>query len=87
MENLENNIVMPYKLSKYELQSQKIKSIYKSRDNTLWLGSLGNGVFSYNRSGIKFKNYQVTDNSSNTSVRSICKDSFNRLWIGTLFEG
>ena len=65
-EDLENDIVMPYKLSKYELQSQKIKSIYISRDNTLWLGSLGNGVYSYNRSGIKFKNYQVSDNSSNT---------------------
>jgi len=86
-EDLENKILKPNKLSKYVLQNQKIRSIYISRDNTLWLGSLGNGVFFYNRSGIKFKNYQITENSSNTSVRSIYKDSFNRLWLGTLFEG
>jgi signal transduction histidine kinase/ligand-binding sensor domain-containing protein/CheY-like chemotaxis protein/AraC-like DNA-binding protein len=85
--DLGNDIITPNKLSKYELQSQKIKSIFKSRDNTLWLGSLGNGVFYFNSLGIKFSNYQINDNSSNTSVRSINKDSFNRLWIGTLFEG
>ena len=80
----------PFKLSEQELPSRRIKSIYKSRDNTLWLGSLGNGVFYYNHAGVKFTNYEFSDNLSEnvvSYVRSISRDSYNRLWFGTLFEG
>jgi hypothetical protein len=38
-----------------DLPTRKIKSIFISRDKTLWIGSLGNGVFFQNNSGLKFK--------------------------------
>jgi signal transduction histidine kinase/ligand-binding sensor domain-containing protein/DNA-binding response OmpR family regulator len=93
-EGLEKNNLLPVKISDSEIPSNKIKSIYQSRDNTLWLGSLGSGVFYKNTAGIKFKNYQITYDanklsviSPNNYIRSITKDAYNRLWLGTLFEG
>lgn len=73
-----------------DLHTRKIKSIYLSRDNTLWIGSLGNGIFFQNNSGLKFKNYLIKNEKNNSIVnntRSIIKDSYGRLWMGTLFEG
>ena len=93
-EKLEKNTFVPITFDEFEIPSKRIRSIYKSRDNTLWLGSLGRGAFFYNSSGIKFKNYQFSNelnNSSNSSLnnysRSISNDRYNRLWFGTLFEG
>ncbi|WP_396187337.1 two-component regulator propeller domain-containing protein [Flavobacterium sp.] len=83
--NFTNSTIKPI-----DLQSQKIKSIYLSRDKTLWVGSIGNGVFYQNNSGLKFTNYQIKDKINNSIVnntRSIVKDSFGNLWMGTLFEG
>ncbi|KAB1155481.1 hybrid sensor histidine kinase/response regulator transcription factor [Flavobacterium luteum] len=83
--NFANSAINPI-----NLQTQKIKSIYLSRDKTLWVGSLGNGIFYQNNSGLKFKNYQIKDKKNNSIVnntRSISKDSFGNLWMGTLFEG
>lgn len=73
-----------------DLPTRKIKSIFISRDKTLWIGSLGNGVFFQNNSGLKFKNYQIKDYENNSTVsntRSIIKDDNGNLWVGTLFEG
>ena len=93
-EKLERNTFVPITFDEFEIPSKRIRSIYKSRDNTLWLGTLGRGIFFYNSSGIKFKNYQFSNelsNSSNSSLnnysRSISNDRYNRLWFGTLFEG
>jgi signal transduction histidine kinase/ligand-binding sensor domain-containing protein/DNA-binding response OmpR family regulator len=83
--NFTNSTINPI-----DLQSQKIKSIYLSRDKTLWVGSLGNAIFYQNNSGLKFKNYQIKDKKNNSIVnntRSIIKDSSSNLWMGTLFEG
>ncbi len=93
-DKLEKNIFSPITYSELEIPSKRIRSIYISRDNTLWLGSLGRGIFFYNPSGIKFKNYQFSNEFSNSSnsplnnySRSIINDRYNRLWFGTLFEG
>ena len=83
--NFANSTINPI-----DLKTQKIKSIYLSRDKTLWVGSLGNGIFYQNNSGLKFKNYQIKDKKNNSIVnntRSISKDFFGNLWMGTLFEG
>ena len=77
-------------ITAFDLPTRKIKSIYISRDKTLWIGSLGNGVFFQNNSGLKFKNYHIKDSKNNSIIsntRSIIKDDYNNLWIGTLFEG
>jgi len=89
-ELLKNNNFSNSAINPIDLQTQKIKSIYLSRDKTLWVGSLGNGVFYQNNFGLKFTNYQIKDKINNSIVnntRSIVKDSFGNLWMGTLFEG
>ena len=87
---LNKNVISVSKLNENSLSTNKIKSIYISRDNTIWLGSLGNGVFYSNNAGLKFQNYQLSVNLNNPAVnytRAISKDIYNRLWFGTLFEG
>jgi len=89
-EVLKNNSFATTAINFIDLQTKKIKSIYQSRDKTLWIGSLGNGVFFQNNSGLKFKNYQIIDKKNNSIVnntRSILKDAYGKLWMGTLFEG
>ena len=89
-EVLKNNSFATAAINFIDLQIKKIKSIYQSRDKTLWIGSLGNGVFFQNNSGLKFKNYQIIDKKNNSIVnntRSILKDAYGKLWMGTLFEG
>jgi signal transduction histidine kinase/ligand-binding sensor domain-containing protein/DNA-binding response OmpR family regulator len=89
-EALRNNVFNSSAISAFDLPTKKIKSIYISRDKTLWIGSLGNGVFFQNNSGLKFKNYHIKENNNNSIIsntRSIIKDDYNNLWLGTLFEG
>ena len=89
-EALRNNIFNSSTITAFDLPTKKIKSIYISRDKTLWIGSLGNGVFFQNNSGLKFKNYHIKENKNNSIIsntRSIIKDDYNNLWLGTLFEG
>ncbi len=89
-EALRNNVFNSSAISAFDLPTKKIKSIYISRDKTLWIGSLGNGVFFQNNSGLKFKNYHIKENKNNSIIsntRSIIKDDYNNLWLGTLFEG
>ena len=52
-DNLEKKIFNLQRLNETEVLSNKLRSIYKSRDNTLGLGSIGNGVFFNNTAGIK----------------------------------
>ena len=87
---LRNNVFNTSTITAFDLPTKKIKSIYISRDKTLWIGSLGNGVFFQNNSGLKFKNYHIKENKNNSIIsntRSIIKDDYNNLWLGTLFEG
>jgi signal transduction histidine kinase/ligand-binding sensor domain-containing protein/DNA-binding response OmpR family regulator len=89
-EALRNNVFNSSTITAFDLPTKKIKSIYISRDKTLWIGSLGNGVFFQNNSGLKFKNYHIKENKNNSIIsntRSIIKDDYNNLWLGTLFEG
>jgi len=93
-ESLKNNNFSLIKISESEIPSNKFKVVFQSRDNTIWLGSFGNGVFYKNNIATKFKNYQLSNISNNASsvlsnnyIRSIIKDSYNRLWLGTLFGG
>ena len=89
-EALRKNNFTSTTITAFDLPTRKIKSIYISRDKTLWIGSLGNGVFFQNNSGLKFKNYHIKDSKNNSIIsntRSIIKDDYNNLWVGTLFEG
>lgn len=89
-DNLDKNKFNLIKTTPFDLHTLKIKSIYLSRDKTLWIGTLGNGVFYHNSADLRVKNYQIKNKKNNliiNNTRSIIKDIYGRLWMGTLFEG
>lgn len=79
------------KLEKFapeELQGKEIYSILQQSPIRLWIGTEGNGLFRINPQTREIKSYtHQPDNKNSISsnyIRSLCLDSQNRLWIGTL---
>lgn len=57
------------------LNENDVYEIYKDNSDTLWIGTLSNGVYKYN--GKEFKNYSVPK-----SIMSIMKDRKGTIWLG-----
>ena len=66
-----------------------IYCIYEASDGTIWIGTMGNGIWKYNKANGTFKIYTYDQNSLNpnglrsNSINSIMEDSDGRLWIST----
>jgi hypothetical protein len=63
-----------------------ISEIAIDRNNSLWYGSRGNGVYVFNESGARKKALIATPNLGNlpdVNVQSVVVDGSNRVWIGT----
>ncbi|WP_428232557.1 two-component regulator propeller domain-containing protein [Flavobacterium sp.] len=60
---------------------QTILSIYESNDKTIWIGTDGEGLFSYNKKDKKFSNYNNFPGFKEKSVRAIIADNNGSLWI------
>lgn len=66
-----------------------IYCIYEASDGTIWMGTMGNGIWKYNRANGAFKIYVYDQNSTtpsglrSNSINSIMEDSEGRLWIST----
>lgn len=60
---------------------QTILSIYESNDKTIWIGTDGEGLFSYNKKNKSFLNYNDFPNFKEKSVRAIIADNNGSLWI------
>lgn len=60
---------------------QTILSIYESNDKTIWIGTDGQGLFSYNKKNKKFYNYDDFQGLTEKSVRAIISDNNGSLWI------
>lgn len=71
--------------------SNEISSIVEDDKGILWLGS-GFGLFAWKKARNKFKNYPLfmahpENPALDLRVWSICKDSKERLWVGTYLRG
>ena len=60
---------------------QTILSIYESNDKTIWIGTDGEGLFSYNKKNKLFSDYDDFPGFKEKSVRAIISDNNGSLWI------
>ncbi|GAB1856092.1 two-component regulator propeller domain-containing protein [Flavobacteriaceae bacterium MHTCC 0001] len=64
----------------------RIKTIYRSRDGIIWIGTNGNGVTQLKRHTNAFRLYKdnvASDNLRNNPINTFFEDSKENLWIGT----
>jgi ligand-binding sensor domain-containing protein/class 3 adenylate cyclase len=62
-----------------------LSSSFKSSDGTLWFGTLGGGVSSFD--GQEFVTYTKSHGLANNQVFSICEDKNGALWFSTISGG
>ncbi len=71
------------------LSGNIVKCILQSRDSTLWIATMSNGLNKYLRNTDNFKSYQTIDNDnqsiSNNVIVAMLEDSKGYLWLGTKF--
>lgn len=60
---------------------QTILSVYESNDKTIWIGTDGGGLFSYNKKTKAFTNYNEFPGFKERSVRAIISDNSGCLWV------
>ncbi|MEO9891032.1 two-component regulator propeller domain-containing protein [Aurantibacter sp.] len=63
------------------LNVNPILSIYQSEDNTLWIGTNGNGLFSYDLNLKTFKDYTNFDGFSQTVINAITESENHNIWV------
>ena len=64
-----------------------IHSLLEDNDGTVWIGTIGNGLYNYNNETKRTSNYLNSPGNSksigNNSITTIFKDSYNNIWFGT----
>lgn len=69
------------------MKGKYIQKIFKTKNNTLWLGTFKNGLLKFNEQTKEFIQYKHEfDNKNSISyddVRDIVEDKYNNLWIAT----
>ena len=63
-----------------------LNEMFVDRNNSIWIGSRGNGVYIYNENGNRKKALITAPNLGNLpdlNVRTVAVDANNRAWIGT----
>ena len=67
----------------YEL----VTAIYRDKDNNMWIGTNGMGLFKYDITTKKITNYKYQKGNlnslSNNYITSIIQDTYGNIWIGT----
>jgi len=80
----------PYRLDpedKSGYRSKEVTSVYEDNTGTLWVGTMGGGLYFFDRSHDRFRAYSGAAKGSNTAnnfIKTIYEDSHGRLWIGTI---
>ncbi len=63
--------------------TKKIKSLYLSQDNILWIGTNGDGLKAYHIKTKTFSQFGTKDGLPNQVVYGIMSDKNNNLWLST----
>lgn len=75
----------------YNITARSVQELFLDRDENLWLGTYGDGLFMVSRNAAKFRQFRkkMTDNSGESDVRyyGMCADAEGYLWLGTDGDG
>ena len=75
----------------YNITPRSVQELFLDRDENLWLGTYGDGLFMVSRKAAKFQLFRkkMTDNSGESDVRyyGMCMDAEGYLWLGTDGDG
>lgn len=77
----------PYDSS--NLNSNLIRTLYSSRDNILWIGTIGKGVNYFDGDQKNFNHLRINNSTTNGSnfIRAVCMNTDEKLWVGTHSNG
>jgi signal transduction histidine kinase/ligand-binding sensor domain-containing protein/DNA-binding response OmpR family regulator len=68
-------------------QAKEATSLYKDETGRIWVGTMGGGLYFYDKSRDQFNpypGYSHLGEVANQYIRAICGDSMGRLWVGTI---
>ncbi|MBK8552135.1 MAG: hypothetical protein IPL53_14160 [Ignavibacteria bacterium] len=82
------------KFTRYDLDSEGFRNpstLYKDKDNDLWIGTWSRGVYKYNPVSKIFTHYQFSSGNPNSlssdRINSILEDNNGDIWIATADSG
>ena len=64
-----------------------LSEIVTDRNNTIWIGTRGDGVIAFNENGNRIRGLTATPTQGslpNLNALSLASDADNRIWIGTI---
>ncbi|AEA44366.1 ligand-binding sensor domain-containing protein [Fluviicola taffensis] len=67
----------------HELYKQTVFNIFCDENNVCWIASLNAGLVQYDQKSKEFTSYTERNGLGNNHVRSVIKDTWGDLWIGT----
>jgi signal transduction histidine kinase/ligand-binding sensor domain-containing protein len=70
-------------------QKVEVSALYEDETGRLWVGTMGNSLYSYDRSRDIFVPYNFSERNGKSDskyIRSLCNDSFGNIWFVTIAE-
>ncbi|MFI5217854.1 MAG: two-component regulator propeller domain-containing protein [Bacteroidia bacterium] len=68
---------------KNSLSSNRIASIYQTKDSIYWIGTSGGGLNKFDKQKKIFKNYTIENGLPNNVINAIVDDDNGNLWLST----
>ncbi len=65
--------------------SDKVRTLNYDQDSTLWIGTIGDGAFKFNRQG--FTHYTLADGLPSTNISAIVIDATKNIWFASSDSG
>ncbi|UOQ68785.1 ligand-binding sensor domain-containing protein [Hymenobacter volaticus] len=65
------------------VQSNDVTALHEDQTGRIWVGSMGGGLFTYNRSLDVFTPYQAAP-LDNKYIKSLCSDAAGNIWVASI---
>lgn len=65
------------------LEDMIVLSLFVSGNNELWIGTMNNGLYLYNRKNQSLRQFSASNGLSGNHVKTIVADYWDNIWIGT----